>query len=111
MVAAARPATKPPEELLELLHSLDPVIVVVGIPLSMDGSEGPMAVEARQFGAALGHATGVQIEEWDERLTTARAERELRQMSSASRRREKGKSDMIAASLLLQSFLRSREQR
>ncbi len=123
VVAAASPPTRPPEKLLELLRGLDPATVVVGIPLSMDGSEGSMALEAREFAAAVGRATGAQIEEWDERLTTARAERALREMSPPSRRRDgrqrrdkrekrdKGKSDMVAASLLLQSYLMSREPR
>ena len=112
VVSAAKPATRPPAELIALLDSLDPAVVVVGIPLSMDGSEGPMALEARAFAGALGEATGIRVEEWDERLTTVRAERELRELSSASRRRrDKGMSDMVAASLMLRTYLRSREGR
>lgn len=65
-----------------------------------------MAIEARAFVRALGERTGLPMREWDERLTTARAEREIRRVeSSRRRRREKGRSDMVAASLILRSYL------
>jgi len=80
----------------------------VGIPFAMDGSAGAMAQEVRAFAGALNATTGVAIVEWDERLTTARAEREIQAMGlSKSKRREKGRSDEMAATLMLTSYLRS----
>lgn len=98
----------PPEDLLELVRNVRPVRVVVGIPLQMDGSAGEMAEEVRAFGAALAEATGVEIVEWDERLSTSRAEREIRSLGlRKSRREQKGRADEMAATLMLTDYLRS----
>ena len=64
--------------------------------------------EVRAFARALEEATGVPTIEWDERLTTAQAEREVRSMElSKSKRREKGRVDEMAAALMLSAYLRS----
>jgi len=74
----------------------------------MDGSAGEMAREARRFAAALGRVAGVEIVEWDERLTTVRAEREIHSLGlRRSRRERKGRSDEMAATLMLTDYLRS----
>lgn len=102
------PATAIPGALAELVAELAPAAILVGIPLSMDGTAGEMAAEARAFAQALGDATGVQTIEWDERLSTARAQREILRMDpSRGRRRTKGRTDEIAASLMLSAYLRS----
>lgn len=99
--------TAPPPELIDLMRALRPSVVVVGIPLGMDGSAGEMAAEARAFATRLREATGVRIAEWDERLTTARAEREIQALGlRRSKRREKGRSDEMAATLMLTDYLR-----
>jgi len=101
-------ATRPPDALVALVRELRPSVVVVGIPLSMDGTAGEMAREARAFAARLEEATGIPTAEWDERLTTARAEREIRALGlRRSRREEKGRSDEMAATLMLTEYLRS----
>jgi len=80
----------------------------VGIPLEMDGTAGEMAAEVRAFAAALAERAGVEVVEWDERLTSARAEREIRALGlRKSRRREKGRTDEMAATLMLTDYLRS----
>ncbi|MGH7541013.1 MAG: Holliday junction resolvase RuvX [Gemmatimonadota bacterium] len=108
VIVRERGQKKLPAELLELLESLRPSAVVVGIPVSMDGTEGEMAREAREFASQITAETGLRTLGWDERLSTARAERELRAMSLPRRReREKGRSDMLAAALMLGTFLRS----
>ena len=105
-------ATVPPEPLLDLIRELDPSEIVVGIPLGMDGSEGKMAVEARAFAVAVAERTGLPVREWDERLSTARAKREIRSLGeSRKRRREKGRYDMVAASLVLRNYLAGTEER
>lgn len=107
-VEAAEDSTRPPSGLLELIRELEPSEIVVGIPVRMDGTEGDMAREARQFGRSLAEATGIPVVEWDERLSTVRAEREI--VGSGlprGRRQEKGLSDRVAASLILRSYLQT----
>jgi putative holliday junction resolvase len=57
-----------------LIRERDIQRVVVGLPLNMDGSEGPMALEVRRFAQALGAALGLSVELEDERLSTDEAE-------------------------------------
>ena len=65
-------------------------LIVVGLPLNMDGSEGPSARAARAFAEHLGSATGLPVEMFDERLTSFEAEERLRE-ASASRGGEKNR--------------------
>ena len=98
-----------PEALIALIERMEPRALVVGIPLAMDGTAGEMALEARAFGAALTERTGRPVLEWDERLSSAHAERELRALDlPRNKRREKGRTDTMAATLMLTGFLRSR---
>lgn len=100
---------EPPAELLDLLSRLSPALVVLGVPRHMDGSEGEMAREARAFGRALEQAAGVTVAEWDERLTSEAARREMIESGATERkRREKGGTDVVAATLMLRSYLASR---
>jgi len=73
----------------------------------MDGLAGPMAEEVRTFAEAVKKATEIPTVEWDERLTTAQAEREIQAMGlSREKRREKGRTDEMAAMLMLSAYLR-----
>lgn len=78
--------------------------VVVGLPLSLDGSTGRAAQAALAEAAELAAATGLPVEMWDERLTTVSADRELMalDMKAGARRRVV---DKVAASILLQAWL------
>lgn len=106
MVANEAPPDRPPEALLETIREIDPARIVVGVPLEMDGSPGEMARETRRFGRHLAFRTGLSVEEWDERLTTARASRILLESEPRrSRRRRKGRLDQAAAAVILQSYL------
>lgn len=78
--------------------------VVVGMPLNMDGSAGPMALDAEGFAAAVAGRTGLPVVRWDERLTSVAAERAVREMDLRTRGR-KGVVDRIAAVLILQGYL------
>jgi putative holliday junction resolvase len=80
--------------------------LVVGLPTGLSGREGPQAAVVRQFADALGAAVGpeVRVVFWDERLTTAVAERTLQQ-SGSWRRRRKGDVDAVAAAVILQGYL------
>jgi putative Holliday junction resolvase len=75
----------------------------------MDGRLGDAAPEIMKFAGALGEALGGEVIFWDERLTTAAAERVLIQ-ADVSRRRRRQVVDQLAAVLILQSFLDHREQ-
>jgi len=102
----ADPPTEPPQGLLNLLKDLAPVVVIVGIPVHMDGSFGEMAAEARAFAARLMTLSEIQVLERDERLTSYEAEEMLREMNLSRRRRqEKGLKDMLAATVLLREYL------
>lgn len=104
------PPVAPPRGLLNLLQDLQPALVIVGVPVHMDGSTGEMATEAREFAATLAALTGLPILERDERLTSFEAGEMLREMELPKRkRRDKGLKDMLAATLLLRAFLAESE--
>jgi putative Holliday junction resolvase len=70
----------------------------------MDGRLGDAAAGIMEFANALGEALGVEVIPWDERLTTAAAERVLIQ-ADMSRRRRRKVVDQVAAVLILQNYL------
>ena len=77
---------------------------VVGYPLSLDGTAGQQARHVEGFARRLGKSMGVPVELWDERLTTAEAERMLI-AADASRKRRADVIDKLAATLILQGAL------
>jgi putative Holliday junction resolvase len=79
--------------------------VVVGLPLSMDGSVGPAAQAARDWALALSEATGLPVALWDERLSTAAVNRFLIAEADLSRRRRAEAVDRMAAAWTLQAAL------
>ena len=82
--------------------------LLVGLPLNMDGSRGPMAEAAEAFAAALNRTTGLPVRLWDERLTTVAARRTIREIG-ARERNKKGTVDRMAAVLLLNNYLQARD--
>nr|QDA77068.1 Holliday junction resolvase [Jahnella sp. MSr9139] len=80
---------------------------LVGVPLELDGREGPAARKALGFAQALADATRVEVELIDERLSTVEASRRLRE-GGVDARRQKPRVDGAAAAVLLQSWLDSR---
>src|SRR3546814_6505268 len=85
-------------------------LVIVGLPLSLDGSDGPAAKKARREAGEIGRATGLPVELWDERLTTVTADRELMAMDLKADARRR-MVDMVAASVMLQAWLDHRRDR
>lgn len=81
--------------------------VVVGLPISLNGTHGPAAQRSLQFAEWLRARTTIPVVTWDERLTTAEAEKML---IAASMRRGKRKQviDQVAATLILQGYLTSK---
>lgn len=78
--------------------------IVVGLPLNMNGTEGPRAAASRQLGEALQKASGVPVEYWDERLSTVAAERLLVE-GNVSRAKRREVVDSVAAAIILQGWL------
>lgn len=78
--------------------------VVVGLPLSLDGSIGPAAQGVLDEVEALRRVVGVPVETYDERLTTVTVERVLREQGVTGRRRRQVV-DQVAASVFLQAWL------
>jgi putative pre-16S rRNA nuclease len=79
--------------------------LVVGLPLSMDGSLGPAAQAARDWAGALSDATGLPAAMWDERLSSAAANRILIADADLSRAKRAASVDRLAAAWLLQAAL------
>lgn len=81
--------------------------IVIGLPLLMDGKKGMMADEVQQFVEMLKQHVSIPIIFWDERLTSAQAERSMRE--GFMRRKERAKHvDKVAAVIILQSYLDSK---
>ena len=78
--------------------------IVVGLPLRMDGTEGPAAVAARKFVQRLQETVAVPVDVQDERLSTAEAERSLI-AADMRRRRRRAVRDAVAAAIMLQTYL------
>lgn len=79
--------------------------LVLGLPKNMDGSEGPRAQSTRQFATNFLEKRDIPIALWDERLTTAEAERAMIAEADLSRKRRGEVIDKAAAAIILQNFL------
>ncbi len=79
--------------------------LVVGLPLSMDGTLGPAAQAARDWTRALSDATGLPASLWDERLSSAAVNRFLIDEADMTRQRRAAKVDQMAAAYILQAAL------
>ncbi|HVK59073.1 MAG TPA: Holliday junction resolvase RuvX [Candidatus Kapabacteria bacterium] len=95
------------KRLKELIQEKEVELILIGMPRNMDGSYGPAAAKVREFVAVLKETIAVPIQTWDERLTSAQANRLLVQ-ADVKRKDRKEKVDRAAAAILLQSFLDSR---
>ena len=90
----------------ELVREWEAARVVVGLPLSLDGSVGPAARAAEEEARELAAALPVPVETFDERLTTVTADRSLMELQMKADRRRRIV-DKVAAAVLLQSWLES----
>jgi putative holliday junction resolvase len=95
--------------LKELIREKQVELILVGMPRNMDGSYGPAAAKVREFVSVLKETIAIPIQVWDERLTSAQANRFLLQ-ANVRRKDRKEKVDRAAAAILLQSYLDSRVQ-
>ena len=88
----------------QLAEEQDVSLIVVGLPLQLDGAEGPMAQWARDYGRDLCQGIGIPVVFWDESLTSVAAEQAM-QDQGINRKKGKKKIDAVAAALILQSYL------
>lgn len=97
------------EHLAQLIKKLctekDVVGIIIGVPVNMDGTEGEMALEVKEFVAILSNEVKLPYLLIDERLTSKQAQRVLQQAGKKATRMEKGKLDQIAASFILTGYL------
>lgn len=98
------------EAVAQLARRHEAAEVVVGLPLDMDGSRGAKALEVESFAEDLRALLPVPVTLWDERLSTVRAWRVLRE---AGTRERAGRSrvDRLSAVLILQNYLDARTAR
>jgi putative Holliday junction resolvase len=92
------------EQVATLVTEVGAGVVVVGLPLSLDGSRGPAADAVAAEVEELREALDVDVVTWDERLSTVQAEHSLREMGVRGRRKRRVV-DQLAATVILQSWL------
>jgi len=97
----------PIAKLLELARTHAVTGVVVGLPLDERGIEGDAARSARALAAAVAERGGLTVALWDERFSTARALRAVKEMGGSTRGRKEDV-DALAAALLLQHYMDAR---
>lgn len=93
-----------PKPLRDLVIEEDAGQLVVGLPLTMAGEEGPQALRVRELGDRLGDLLGIPVAYIDERLSSAEASRVMT-AAGHSVKQQRGTLDMVVAALLLQSWL------
>lgn len=92
---------------LELVAASAAVGVVIGLPLTPEGTEGESAGAARELAGLIADRTGLPVEFWDERMSSARALGAIRELGGSTRGRRE-EVDALAASVLLQGWLDAR---
>ncbi|GHS97687.1 putative pre-16S rRNA nuclease [Planctomycetales bacterium] len=101
--AAVKNPAQAPQAVGEKYREVGAGLAVVGLPLSMNGRKNEKSRAAEQVAAAL-RAQGLQVELWDERLTTEEARKTLI-AGGVSRKERGGKIDALAAQIILHSYL------
>jgi putative Holliday junction resolvase len=95
-------------DLAELAREQGVERIVVGLPINMDGTEGPRARAVRSFVEELQANTDIAVEVWDERLTTAEGDARLR-MHGLDRKERAKRKDAAAAIVILETYLERRK--
>ena len=106
LLAVPLPAVRAddPDAVLGVIAEFEPIEVLVGLPISLDGTEGPAAVRIRAWVEALQARTSVPVRLCDERLTTVEAQRGLH-AAGRTTRSSRSVIDSAAAAILLQADL------
>ena len=91
-------------KIAEIVSRYNVVKIVVGLPKNMDGSVGPSGEEVKKYVNKLQNALEVEVDFWDERLSTVAAEKTLIE-ADISRKKRKKVIDKMAAAFILQNYL------
>jgi len=92
------------DELRAAVEDADADAIVIGLPINMDGTEGPAAKQARTFGDELAEATGLPVHFQDERLTSYAADQRMAR-TGRTHKQKKSLRDALAAAEILRDFL------
>ena len=84
--------------------------IIVGLPINMNGPEGPSAEKCREFGDMLRELVDVEVKMWDERSTTVTAHQFLNETNVRGKKR-KAVVDTVAATVILESYLAYRRNK
>ena len=103
-VVLDRRSSDPVEEIKRMCDEYEVTAVVIGLPTTLSGDEGPSAGLARELGAEITAATGCEVEFFDERFTTVQAESALLE-GGVRRRKRRETVDKVAAAMMLQGYL------
>lgn len=113
-VASIDAGADPVEAVVRLVEEQGASELVVGLALSLSGALGPQGQRAQALAAALARRLDIPVHTWDERLTSVEARRRLPRpggrASARGRRVRKGDVDALAAAIILQAFLDSRQR-
>jgi len=93
-----------------ILEDYEPEVLVCGRPMTLAGEEGPQAQRVMEVARRISESCGLPLEFVDERLSSAEAKRILRSQG-LDERHMRGKVDMVAASLFLQTWLDANDDR
>lgn len=91
-----------------VVEDWEPELILSGLPLSLNGEEGPQAKRIKSDAETIARNLGLPLEFCDERLSSSEAKRVLREQGM-DERAMRGKVDMVAASIFLQSWLDARQ--
>ena len=94
----------PMQQLRSILSAYSPSTIVIGLPLTEEGDEGDRAQEARSIGELITTKSGLDVCYVDERMSTSRALRAVREMGGRTRGRKQDV-DSLAATVILQRYL------
>lgn len=98
---------KAAEKIVYASREFEVGLIVLGLPVNMDGTEGPRAAKSRKLGGILEKIVDVPVEYWDERNTTKLAETLLSEAGTYGKKR-KEELDAVAAAVILESYLAHR---
>jgi len=96
------------ERIAAIAREVGAAEIVIGLPVNMNGTEGPRAEHARDLGGRIEAIMGgVKVSFWDERMTSMQASQVLRGRGKDAR---KAKMDVVSAQIILQSYLDARSR-
>jgi len=103
-VLVAKDSLEAMKRIKEIINEHEAQQIVVGLPLNMDGSQGPQAKRIIEFCDYLKEEISIPLKLWDERLTTLEVER-IMIKADVTRKKRKKNIDKLAAQVILQSYL------